>query len=180
MLCLNGVTMVIGGTNVFEALFNWNNETLQIGIKQHPEGPAEKLDKSKLRSSDGMTWQELEDSFGAEIPLIGYFIEEEMEIIGMRQIRNDLIDIEFSDGKKEYVYTIQKLNATKEERILEKIEPAPADLHVGNITYYFIENKNSTSIIWQSENQIYIIFGKFDQMQAKTIVHSIQYEEELH
>lgn len=180
LLCLNGVTMVIGGTNVFEALFNWNNETLQIGIKQHSENPAENLDKSKLRSSDGMTWQELEDSFGAEIPLIGYFIEKEMEITRMEKMRHDMANIIFSNSNKTYLYTIQKLNAAKENRILEKTEPAPTDLHIDNITYYFIENKNSITIIWQSENQVYTILGEFDPAQIKPIVQSIQYEEELH
>ncbi len=47
------------------------------------------------------------------------------------------------------------------------------------ITYYFVENRKWTTIVWQYENQIYTISGDFNEEWAKTIVESIQYEEEL-
>lgn len=177
-LCLNGATMVIAGTNVFEALFNWNDETLHIGIDRDHESNSGKIDKNEIISNDGMTWQELEDSFGAEIPVIGYFVEEEMEILRMELFRDDMASIVFFDGSKEYLYTIQKLKYGNESRILEKTEGIPVGFHADEIDYFFVQNKTWLSIIWQSDNQVYTILGEFDEVHAKMIVQSIQYEED--
>lgn len=179
LLCLNGATMVIAGTNVFDALFNWNDETLQIGIDRSHESDSGKIDKNSIISADGMSWQELEDSFGAEIPVIGYFIEQEMDIIRMKQFREDVVDIIFLDGEKEYIYTIQKLKYGNENIIIEKTEINLIKYNVANVSYYFSQNRSSISIIWQQDNQVYTVSGNFNKMQAETIVQSIQYEEDL-
>ena len=176
ILCLNGVTMVFAGMNVFDALFRWNHETLQIGMAN----PSIAIEKDHIISTDGTTWTELEDGFGGEIPVIGCFIEEEMEITRMEKMRADMANIRFSDGSKEYIYTIQELKYGNENRILEKMEEEPVGLHENGIEYYFIENIEWMSIVWQYENQVYIIMGEFDKEQAKTIVRSIQYEEGLY
>ncbi len=179
LLCLNGATMVIGGTNVFDALFNWNDETLQIGIDRSHESDSGKIDKNDIISSDGMTWQELEDSFGAEIPVIGYFIDEGMEITRMKQMRDDMVDIVYEEDGKTYIYTIQKLKYSNENRIIEKIGGNPTEFKIASFNYYFIQNSNAISIIWQFDNYVYTILGEINRVQAETIVQSIQYEEDL-
>lgn len=175
-LCLNGATVAIAGMNLFEAIFRWDEETFQIGTAEgHVEIPAG-ADKTAIFSEEGTAWAELEADFGAEIPLIGAFAD--MEITRMEQMRKDIVDIDFSDGENDYYYSIQNLKYGHANMIVEKTEEEPIEYNLDGITYYFVQNRRWMTIVWQYENQIYTITGDFDEEQAKTIVESIQYEEE--
>lgn len=176
-LCLNGATVAIAGMNLFEAIFRWDAETFRIGtVEETMEIPAG-VDKTAIFSEEGTIWAELESDFGAEIPMIGAF--EDMEITGMEQMRKDIVDIDFSDGEKDYYYSIQNLKYGHVNMIVEKTEEEPIKYTLDGTTYYFVQNRRWMTIVWQYENQIYTISGDFDVKRAKTIVESIQYEEEL-
>ncbi|MGM9917178.1 DUF4367 domain-containing protein [Anaerotignum sp.] len=175
-LCLNGATVAIAGMNLFEAIFQWDEETFRIGTAEgHVEIPAG-ADKTAIFSEEGTAWAELEADFGAEIPLIGAFAD--MEITRMEQMRKNIVDIDFSDGENDYYYSIQNLKYGHANMIVEKTEEEPIEYNLDGITYYFVQNRRWMTIVWQYENQIYTITGDFDEEQAKTIVESIQYEEE--
>lgn len=175
-LCLNGATVAIAGMNLFEAIFQWDEETFRIGVAEgNVEIPARE-DKTMIFSEEGTAWEDLEADFGAEIPLIGAFAD--MEITRMEQMRKDIVDIDFSDGENDYYYSIQNLKYGHANMIVEKTEEEPIEYNLDEITYYFVQNRRWMTIVWQYENQIYAITGDFDEEQAKTIVESIQYEEE--
>lgn len=178
-LCLNGATVAIAGMNLFEAIFRWDEETFQISVDDSNGAPSAKKERQEIISKEGTAWAELEAEFGAEIPVIGYLVEN-MEITSMKCLgeNNRLADIDFSDGEKEYFYSAKKLQYGGGTTYVEKTAEEPLIYEVGGITYYFAQNRRWMSIIWQYKNQLYILSGDFDTEQAKMIVKSIQYEEE--
>lgn len=176
-LCLNGATVAIAGMNLFEAIFQWDEETFRIGIAEGTVEIPAREDKTAILSEEGTAWADLEADFGAEIPVIGAFVED-MEITRMEQIRKDIVDIDFSDGEKDYYYSIHNLRYGHSNMIVEKTEEEPIQFDLDGITYYFVDNRRWMTIVWQYENQIYTITGDFDEERAKTIVESIAYEED--
>lgn len=176
-LCLNGATVAIAGMNLFEAVFRWDTETFQVSMENGQGNMLTQRDNERIQNEKGTAWTELEADFEAEIPLIGEF--EDMEITRMEQMRKDIVDIDFSDGEKDYYYSIQNLKYGHVNMIVEKTEEEPIKYTLDGTTYYFVQNRRWMTIVWQYENQIYTISGDFDVKRAKTIVESIQYEEEL-
>ena len=176
-LCLNGATVAIAGMNLFEAVFRWDAETFQVSMENGQGNMLTQRDNERIQNDKGTAWTELEADFEAEIPLIGEF--EDMEITRMEQMRKDIVDIDFSDGEKDYYYSIQNLKYGHVNMIVEKTEEEPIKYTLDGTTYYFVQNRRWMTIVWQYENQIYTISGDFDVKRAKTIVESIQYEEEL-
>ena len=176
-LCLNGATVAIAGMNLFEAVFRWDAETFQVSMENGQGNMLTQRDNERIQNDKGTAWTELEADFEAEIPLIGEF--EDMEITRMEQMRKDIVDIDFSDGEKDYYYSIQNLKYGHVNMIVEKTEEEPIKYTLDGTTYYFVQNRRWMTIVWQYENQIYTISGDFDVKRAKIIVESIQYEEEL-
>lgn len=177
-LCLNGATVAIAGMNLFEAIFRWDEETFQIGTAEgNVEIPARE-DKTMLFSEEGTAWAELEADFGAEIPTIGAFADMEITEMECTGKRKKYVDVTFFDGDKEYHYSVKKLEYRDSTMYVEKTEEEPIKFDWDGIVYYFVQNRRWMSIIWQYENKVYVLSGDFEIEQAKTIVESIQYEEE--
>lgn len=177
-LCLNGATVAIAGMNLFEAIFRWDEETFRIGVAEgNVEIPARE-DKTMIFSEEGTAWAELEADFGAEIPTIGAFADMEITEMECTGKRKKYVDVTFFDGDKEYHYSVKKLEYRDSTMYVEKTEEEPIKFDWDGIVYYFVQNRRWMSIIWQYENKVYVLSGDFEIEQAKTIVESIQYEEE--
>ncbi len=179
-LCLNGATVAIAGMNLFEAIFQWDEETFRIGTAEGAMEIPAREDKTTIFSEEGTAWADLEADFGAEIPVIGKFVEN-MEITGMECTgkKKKYANIVFSDGDKEYHYSVKKLEYGDGTMYVEKTEEEPIEYVLDGITYYFVQNRRWMSIVWQYKNQVCVLSGDFDEGWVKTIVESIQYEEEL-
>lgn len=175
-LCLNGATVAIAGMNLFEAIFQWDEETFRIGVAEGTMEIPTREDKTMIFSEEGTAWAELEADFGAEIPTIGAFTD--MEIKNMKKFQSGIAAIDFLDGKDEYNYSVYRMDYGHTNMIVEKTGEEPIEYNLDGITYYFVQNRRWMVIVWQYENQIYTITGDFEIEQAKTIVESIQYEEE--
>lgn len=175
-LCLNGATVAIAGMNLFEAIFQWDEETFRIGTAEGTVEIPTREDKTMIFSEEGTAWAELEADFGAEIPVIGAFAD--MEITEMECGGEGFAFIAFSDGEQEYHYDAKNLERRGGTTIVEKTEEEPIQYNLDGITYYFVQNRRWMTIVWQYENQIYTITGDFDEERAKTIVESIAYEED--
>lgn len=177
-LCLNGATVAIAGMNLFEAIFQWDEETFRIGVAEgNVEIPARE-DKTMIFSEEGTAWEDLEADFGAEIPTIGAFADMEITEMECTGKRKKYVDVTFFDGDKEYHYSVKKLEYRDSTMYVEKTEEEPIKFDWDGIVYYFVQNRRWMSIIWQYENKVYVLSGDFEIEQAKTIVESIQYEEE--
>ena len=175
-LCLNGATVAIAGMNLFEAIFQWDEETFQIGVAENTVEIPVGEDKTMLFSEEGTAWAELEADFGAEIPTIGAFAD--MEIKNMKKFQSGIAAIDFLDGKDEYNYSVYRMDYGHTSMIVEKTGEEPIEYNLDGITYYFVQNRRWAVIVWQYENQIYTISGDFEIEQAKAIIKSIQYKEE--
>lgn len=179
-LCLNGATVAIAGMNLFEAVFRWDAETFQVSMENGQGNMLTQRDNERIQNDKGTAWTELEADFGAEIPLIGEFVGNmeitEMECTGKRK---KYADVTFFDGDKEYHYSAKKLEYRDSTMYVEKTGEEPIKFDWDGITYYFVQNRRWMSIVWQYENQVYVLSGDFDEERAKIIVESIEYEEEL-
>lgn len=177
--CINGATVAVANMNILEALFRWDAGTLQISTEgDRMVSPVKEIDKAEIFDRKGATWAELEEEFRAEIPLVGYLVEN-MAIEELKYLENDYANIVFSDEEGEYLYTVQKLNR-KTNRSVEKLNVPPIEFSFDGITYRIVKNRNWLTIIWQYDNQIYTIMGDFDETLAKEMVKSIRYEKETH
>ena len=177
-LCLNGATVAIAGMNLFEAIFRWDEETFRIGVAEGTMEIPAREDKTMIFSEEGTAWAELEADFGAEIPTIGAFADMEITEMECTGKRKKYVDVTFFDGDKEYHYSVKKLEYRDSTMYVEKTEEEPIKFDWDGIVYYFVQNRRWMSIIWQYENKVYVLSGDFEIEQAKTIVESIQYEEE--
>lgn len=175
-LCLNGATVAIAGMNLFEAIFQWDEETFRIGVAESTVEIPAREDKTMIFSEEGTAWAELEADFGAEIPTIGAFAD--MEITEMESDVEGYAFIAFSDGEQEYHYDAKNLERRGGTTVVEKTEEEPIEYNLNGITYYFVQNRRWAVIVWQYENQIYTLSGDFEIEQAETIIKSIQYKEE--
>lgn len=177
--CINGATVAVANVNILEALFRWDAGTLQISTAgDRMVSPVKEIDKAEIFDRKGATWAELEEEFRAEIPLVGYLVEN-MAIEELKYLETDYANIVFSDEEREYLYTVQKLNR-KTNRSVEKLNVPPIEFNFDGITYRIVKNRNWLTIIWQYDNQIYTIMGDFDETLAKEMVKSIRYEKEIH
>lgn len=176
-LGINGATIALADVNILEALFRWNTDTFRIDAAgDRMISPVKEIDKAEIFDRKGTTWAELEEEFVAEIPVIGYLVEN-MEIEKLKYLENDYANIVFSDEEGEYLYSVQKLNR-KTNRLVEKLNAPPIEFNFDGITYYITKNREWLTIIWQYDNQIYTIMGELDEELAEKIIKSIQYEEE--
>lgn len=171
LLCLCGGTVAIAGINIFETIFKSNSEILRM------EAGGFDFDKSQIISQNGMSWEDLEEKTGMEIPVIGHFIEQ-MEIGEMQMLHENMVLIEFLKDEDIYTYTVQELDQKNLGRTIEKIEDEVAVISLDGIEYYIIQNNKWMSIVWQKDNLLCTIMGIFDEAEAKNAIQSIQYKEE--
>ena len=172
---VNGIVIAVAGMNVFEALFKWNDTSFQITVNDEYGKNTSNIDKNNIYDREGVVWADLEQEFGAEIPVISYFVDD-MDVISMELVREKLVYIEFSAFGEKYLYSIEKLDFNNGFTAVEKIEGNPIIYSYNGIEYYFIQNEKWLTIIWQYSNQLYTLsFGDIDEVQAKEIVESIQY-----
>ena len=171
LLCLCGGTVAIAGINIFETIFKSNSEILRM------EAGGFDYDKSQIISQNGMSWEELEEETGMEIPVIGHFVKQ-MEIGQMSLLHENMVLIEFLKGDTAYTYTVQELDPENIGRFIEKTEDEVSVISLDGIEYYIVQNNNWMSIVWQKENMLCTIIGLFDEAEARNAVESIQYKEE--
>lgn len=171
LLCLCGGTVAIAGINIFETIFKSNSEIL------HMDAGGYYKDKSEIVSQNGMSWEELEEEAGMEIPVIGHFIEQ-MEIGEMQMLHEKMVVIEFTKGDVTYTYSVQELDQKGAERMIEKTEDDVNVIVFDGVEYHIVQNNKWKSIVWQKDNLLCTVIGLFDDAEARNAIESIQYKEE--